>query len=231
MYHVIGRPFPGAPFPGLYVAPAVFAAQMQTLAVAGYHGVTLNQVRGAWRGDGTLPPRPIVLTFDNGYRSQYAHALPVLRDLGWVADENLQLVGLPPRQGGLSERQVRALVAAGWELDTQGFSHADLVRLSPRQLRYQVSVARRVIERRYHVPVNWFCYPSGDYNPTVVAAVKAAGYVGSTTVAPGWARPSDNPYELPRIRVLRDTSPRALLALVAASRRAPRPPVAYPPGA
>jgi hypothetical protein len=71
--------------------------------------VTLNRVRRAWLGDATLPRRPIVLTFDNGYRSQYAHALPVLRRLGWVADENIQLAGLPPRQGGLSERQVRAL--------------------------------------------------------------------------------------------------------------------------
>jgi len=231
MYHVIGQPFPGSRFRGLYVAPTVFALQMRTLAAAGYHAVTLNQVRGAWLGNRTLPHRPIVLTFDNGYHSQYARALPVLRHLGWVADENIQLVGLPPRQGGLSTRQIRALVAAGWELDTQGYSHADLVQLGPRQLRYQVFVARQMIERRYHVPVDWFCYPSGDYDPAVVAAVKAAGYVGSTTVVPGWARPSDNPYELPRIRVLRDTSPRALLTLVADTRRAPLPPAAYPLGA
>ncbi len=204
---------------------------MRTLAAAGYRAVTLNRVRRAWLGDATLPRRPIVLTFDNGYRSQYAHALPVLRRLGWVADENIQLAGLPPRQGGLSEREVRLLVAAGWELDTQGYSHADLVRLDPLQLHYQVFVARRMIERRYHVPVEWFCYPSGDYDSTVVAAVKSAGYIGSTTVVPGWARPTDNLYELPRIRVLRDTSPRALLALVADTRRAPRPPVAYPRGA
>jgi peptidoglycan/xylan/chitin deacetylase (PgdA/CDA1 family) len=231
MYHVIGQPFPGSPFPGLYVTPSVFAAQMQALAAAGFHAVTLDQVRAAWRGAGTLPLRPIVLSFDNGYHSQYSRALPVLRRLGWVADENIQLTGLPPRQGGLSERQVRALVAAGWELDTQGYSHADLVRLDPRQLHYQVSVARYMIQRLYHVPVDWFCYPSGDYDPTVAAAVKAAGYVGSTTVVPGWARPSDNPYELPRIRVLRGTSPPDLLALIADTSRAPRPSAAYPPSA
>jgi peptidoglycan/xylan/chitin deacetylase (PgdA/CDA1 family) len=174
-----------------------------------------------------LPSRPIVLTFDNGYRTQYTHALPVLRRLGWVADENLQLTGLPPAQGGLNDQQVRALVAAGWELDTQGFSHADLVELDPAQLRYQVIVARAVLRRRFHVPVDWFCYPSGDYDPDVIAEVKAAGYVGSTTVVGGWAGPSDDPYRLPRLRVLAGTSPSELLALIANSRKDQQAPVSY----
>jgi peptidoglycan/xylan/chitin deacetylase (PgdA/CDA1 family) len=228
MYHVIGRPFPTSPYPGLYVPADEFAAQMRALAAAGYHAVTLDRVRDAWRGMQTLPPRPILITFDNGYRSQYTRAFRVLRRLGWVADENIQLTGLPPSQGGLTEREVRALVAAGWELDTQGYSHADLVRLGARQLQYQVAVARRTLQRLYHVPVDWFCYPSGDYDPAVVAAVRAAGYLGSTTVVPGWARRSDNPYELPRLRVLGGTSPAALLALVADARSASAPPAAYP---
>ena len=228
MYHVIAPPLVNAPYPGLYVPPAEFAAQMRALALAGYHGVTLDQVRSAWRGTGTLPRKPIVISFDNGYRTQYTEALPVLRRLGWVADENLQLSGLPPKQGGLSETQVRRLIAAGWELDTQGYSHADLIRLDPTQLHYQVAVARTLVRRRYHVRADWFCYPSGHYNATVIAAVKAAGYVGSTTVVLGWARPDNNPYRLPRLRVLGGTSPQTLLNLITGSRYAPAPPAAYP---
>jgi peptidoglycan/xylan/chitin deacetylase (PgdA/CDA1 family) len=228
MYHVIAAPLPTAPYPGLYVRPADFAAQMHALATAGYHAVTLDQVGKAWRGTGTLPPRPIVITFDNGYRTQYTEALPILRRLGWVADENMQLSGLPPSQGGLSSREVRGLIAAGWELDTQGYSHADLVQLDATQLQYQIAVARTAIRRRYHVAADWFCYPSGYYDATVIAAVKAAGYVGSTTVVPGWARRSEDPYRLPRLRVLGDTSPHALLDLIAASRQAQRPPASYP---
>jgi peptidoglycan/xylan/chitin deacetylase (PgdA/CDA1 family) len=231
MYHVIAPAFPTSTFPGLYVPPAEFAAQMRALAAAGYHAVTLDQVRNAWRGTGSLPPRPIVISFDNGYRSQYTQALPILGRLHWVGDENLQLSGLPPRQGGLSRRQVRSLIAAGWEIDTQGWSHANLIGLDTASLHFQVAVARSTIRRRYGVPANWFCYPSGHYDATVIAAVKAAGYVGSTTVWPGWASRSDDPYRLPRLRVLPGTSPHALLDLVAAARDAPRPPGSYPQGA
>lgn len=228
MYHVIAPPPPNAPFPGLYVPAPEFRAQMRALAAGGYRAVTLDELWRAWHGRGTLPSKPIVISFDNGYRTQYTHALPILRRLGWVGDENLQLQGLPPAQGGLSSVQVRRLVAAGWELDTQGISHADLIRLDGRQLRYEVIVARRVIRRRYHVPADWFCYPSGHYDPTVISVVKRAGYRGSTTVVPGWARRGDDPYRLPRLRVLGGTSPQDLLALIAQSRHAPPAPVSYP---
>jgi peptidoglycan/xylan/chitin deacetylase (PgdA/CDA1 family) len=231
MYHVINAPPAGAPFPGLYVLPAQFAEQMQALARAGFHAVTMDQLWASWHEGAPLPPgKPIVLTFDNGYQSQFTQALGVLRRLGWVGVENMQLTGLPPSEGGLSRAQVRGLVAAGWELDTQGFSHADLIALSPSELHYQVAVARAEIQRLYHVGANWFCYPSGHYDATVIAAVRAAGYRGSTTVVPGWAQPGEDPYRLPRLRVLGGTGPGELLSEIAAIRDDPPPPPSYSGG-
>jgi hypothetical protein len=184
MYHVILAPPAGAPFPGLYVTPALFAEQMHALAAAGYHAVTMNQMWDNWHRGTPLPKgKPIVISFDNGYESQYRYALPVLRAMGWVGDENLQLSGLPVSQGGLSKQQVRGLVQA-----------------------------------LYHVHAEWFCYPSGHYDAAVIAAVKGAGFRGSTTVVAGWASPSEDPYRLPRLRVLADTSPASLLAEIAGIR-------------
>jgi peptidoglycan/xylan/chitin deacetylase (PgdA/CDA1 family) len=228
MYHVIAAPPAGAPFPGLYVQPQEFASQMQALKDAGWHPVTLDQLRASWtRGARHPAGKPIVITFDNGYHSQYASALPVLRHMGWVADENIQLSGLPPSQGGLTEPEVQGMVNAGWELDTQGISHADLISLNASQLHYQVVDARQRLQQRYHVPVNWFCYPSGHYNSTVIDTVRAAGFVGSTTVIPGWAGPSSDAYRLPRLRVLGGTSPSALLEQIASTRTASPPPSSY----
>jgi len=228
MYHVIAAPPPGAPYPGLYVPASEFAAQMQALKADGWHAVTLDQLEAYWtRGVSLGPGKPIVLTFDNGYHSQYTEAFPILRRLGWVGNENMQLTGLPPSQGGLTDAQIRAMVAGGWELDTQGISHADLVTLDASELYDQVAVARRTIQRRFHVPVNWFCYPSGDYDATVIAAVRAAGFVGSTTVVPGWAHPSDDPYVLHRLRVLGGTTPAGLLDQIGSTQNDPPPPLSY----
>jgi peptidoglycan/xylan/chitin deacetylase (PgdA/CDA1 family) len=228
MYHVINAPPAGAPFPGLYVSPSELSAQVRALQEAGYHAVTMDQLLANWHEDVPLPAgKPIVLSFDNGYQSQYTQALPILRRYGWVGVENLQLSGLPPSQGGMSEAQIRGLIAAGWELDTQGYSHAELTALSPSALHYQVTVARETLKQHYHVPVNWFCYPSGHYDAAVVAEVKAAGYVGSTTVIPGWASPTLDPFRLPRLRVLGGTSPQELLGLISGTRSSPPPPFAY----
>jgi peptidoglycan/xylan/chitin deacetylase (PgdA/CDA1 family) len=232
MYHVINPPPAGAPYPGLYVPAAEFAAQMQALKAAGWHAVTMNQLEAYWtRGVPLGPGKPIVLSFDNGYQSQYTNALPILRALHWVGVENIQLTGLPTSQGGLSDAQVRGLIAAGWELDTQGISHADLITLGPSELQAQVAGARQTLQQRYRVPVNWFCYPSGHYNATVIAEVKAAGFVGSTTVVPGWASPAEDRYTLPRLRVLGGTSPAELLAQIAGAQSDSPPGGAYPAGA
>jgi peptidoglycan/xylan/chitin deacetylase (PgdA/CDA1 family) len=229
MYHVINPPPAGAPYPGLYVPAGEFAAQMQALKAAGWHAVTMDQLKANWtRGVPLGPGKPIVLSFDNGYTSQYTNALPVLRRLGWVGVENIQLTGLPPSQGGLTEAQVRGLLAAGWELDTQGISHADLITLDASELHYQVTTARQLLQRRYGAPINWFCYPSGHYNPTVIAAVRSAGFVGSTTVTPGWASRADDAFALPRLRVLGGTSPSALLAQIAAAQSDAAPGPSYP---
>src|ERR1700733_13460791 len=119
------------------------------------------------------------------------------------------------------------MVKAGWELDTQGVSHADLVELSGSDLTAQVAGARHTIQQRFHVPVNWFCYPSGQYDATVIDMVKSAGFKGSTTVVPGWASRTSDPYELPRLRIVGGTTPAELLAQIASAQSAPAPPSSY----
>jgi peptidoglycan/xylan/chitin deacetylase (PgdA/CDA1 family) len=228
MYHVINPPPAGAPFPGLYVPAGEFAAQMQALKSAGWHAVTMDQLEANWtRGVPLGPGKPVVVTFDNGYASQYTNALPVLKRLGWAGVENIQLLGLPQSQGGLTDQQVRGLLAAGWELDTQGMSHADLITLDAAGLQYQIAHARQLLRSRYGTAVNWFCYPSGHYDSTVVDAVRAAGFIGSTTVVPGWANRTDDPYRLPRLRVLGGTSGPALLQQIATYEHSSAPPASY----
>lgn len=195
-YHVLGRPRTEVPYPDLYVPRASFRKQMDWLDRQGYEAVTLEQVEEAWYHGGTLPPKPMVLSFDDGYRPQYTFALPTLRKHGWPGVLNLKAEG-----SDLYESNVEAMLAAGWELAAHTIHHSDLTTLEGAALEEEVAGSRKILQREFGVPVKDFCYPSGRFDETVVAAVKAAGYVGATTEIPGFAT-RDHPFELARIEVL-----------------------------
>ena len=124
MYHVIADPPPGAPWPQLYVSPAEFEAQVAWLEQQGFTAVTLSDVWHSWHDGGSLPKRPVVFTFDDGYRSVATKALPILRRRGWPAVLNLKVGNLEP--GSFTESDVRRLLAAGWELGAHTITHPDL---------------------------------------------------------------------------------------------------------
>jgi peptidoglycan/xylan/chitin deacetylase (PgdA/CDA1 family) len=198
MYHVLADPPADAPYPDLFVRTADFSAQMRWLAQHGYHAVTLDTVWSAWHGHGSLPKRPVVLSFDDGYRSDVGVALPVLKSHGSAGVLNLALNSLGPR--GLRPRGIRRLIHAGWEIDAHSLTHRDLTALPDPQLEHEVLGSKGEIRRLFHVPVDFFCYPAGRYNARVVAAVRRSGYLGATTTEYGLARPSDA-YTLDRIRI------------------------------
>jgi len=199
MYHVVAQPYVGAPNPSLYVPRQEFAAQVRWLAANGFRAVTLKQVYNAWHGRGTLPVKPIVFSFDDGYRSQYTNARPVLHTRRWPGVLNLEVANTT-KSWGTRPRMVRAMIAAGWELDAHTLTHPDLTTLDAAELRHQVAGSRAALRNRYHVPVDFFCYPAGRYDARVVAAVRAAGYLGATTVEFGLGRPSE-PFTLARVRI------------------------------
>ena len=201
MYHVIGDPPPGAPYPELYVGRRDFEAQMSWLARHGYKAVTQRDVWNHWHRGGALPPRAIVITFDDGYRSVADRALPSMQARGWPGVLNLTVKNLRV-SGGLSEWRVRMLIAAGWELGSHSLTHPDLTALDNVTLAREIAGSRLMLRSRFGVEVDFFCYPAGRYNRTVIRAVRRAGYLGATTTIEGLARPGQ-PYELNRIRVSR----------------------------
>ncbi len=213
MYHVINDAPPGAPEPELWVPPQRFAAEVRALDGAGYRAVTLDRVLDAWQTGRPLPRKPIVLTFDDGYESQFTRALPLLRKLGWPAVLNLEWKNLGPN--GLPRAQVREMIRAGWELDSHTLTHPDLTTVGPDQLRRELVLSRRYLRRAFGVRVDAFCYPAGRYDAEVQAAVRAAGYRAATTTAPGLAAPDEDRTALPRIRVEATATPADVLARVA----------------
>ncbi|MDX6663673.1 MAG: hypothetical protein QOG09_1775 [Solirubrobacterales bacterium] len=197
MYHVIGEPKPGAALPDLYVSVDDFRSQVDWLDAHGYQAITQSQLEDGWRKRSPLPPKPIVLTFDDGYLGQFTDAMPILRRHDWPGVLNLKATG-----SDLNTGEVRKMIIAGWELASHTINHLDLTQLDPATLRHELADSRAQLRRRFHVAVENFCYPAGRYDASVVAAVKRAGYRGATTTDPGLAS-SRELLTLKRIRINR----------------------------
>jgi peptidoglycan/xylan/chitin deacetylase (PgdA/CDA1 family) len=167
---------------------------MAWLHASGYQAVTLDEVMNAWYHGATLPTKPIVITFDNGYIPQATFAPAVMSRYGWPGVLN------EITAGHLNDGRISHLLSLGWEVDSHSVNHPDLTAISPGAVQSQLVASRQFLRRTFHIPVNSFCYPSNRYNPSVIAAVRAAGYTNATTENSGYATRTD-PYQLNRFEI------------------------------
>lgn len=194
VYHALGLAPAGAPFPGLYVSDSDFKDEMAWLHTNGYQAVTLDEVMRAWYHGGTLPHKPIVVTFDNGYPEQVTFAPAVMAKYGWPGVLN------EITEDHLHPDQIRHVLKYGWEVDSHSLTHPDLTTASASDLHDEVAGSRAFLRHTFHIPVNSFCYPSSRYNAAVIAAVKSAGYTNATTENAGYATSAD-PFLLDRFEI------------------------------
>lgn len=200
MYHVTKAAPAGTPYPELWVSPQDFKGQMNWLADNGYTGITMKRLFEYWDDGYALPGKPVVISFDDGYPSHDKVARPVLAKHGWPGVLFVELNNVGSPDTGFTASMVRDLIAAGWEIDSHTVTHPDLTTIGPERLKFELTASRKRIKREYGVPADFFCYPAGRYNATVVAAVKRAGYRGATTTVQGAGEPG-RPFELKRVRI------------------------------
>jgi peptidoglycan/xylan/chitin deacetylase (PgdA/CDA1 family) len=200
VYHRVEEKPSGPPL--VEMSTRLFAKQMAWLARSGYQAVTLRRVYDSWTGEALLPPKPVVLTFDDGYADQVRNAAPVLRGYHWPAELDLVAgalyTGDDPPAGSLTPEMVQGLLDDGWGLESHSVSHLDLTRLWGRRLRHELVDSRTRLERLFDVQVDFFCYPGGIYDRRVKLAARRAGYLAATGTRYGAATPRDL-FSLPRI--------------------------------
>jgi peptidoglycan/xylan/chitin deacetylase (PgdA/CDA1 family) len=206
MYHLIGDPPPGAPYPGLYVSAASFDAQMQALHDAGWHPITGAELGAALAADRPVPARSIVITFDDGYIDNYTTALPILQHYGFLATFS---VVARASIHMMTPDQLAALARAGMEIGNHTLNHRNVSRLHGLKLDQQIMGGADRIEgelasRGLSCDLRTFVYPSGHVGPDAVSLLGRLGYTDAFTEVPGWAViGQSDPLQLPRIRVSR----------------------------
>jgi peptidoglycan/xylan/chitin deacetylase (PgdA/CDA1 family) len=208
MYHQVGEFERPASHRVLYSDVGRFRAQMRFLKWAGFQVIGLDHAcRGLFEG-AALPPRPVVLSFDDGYENFERHAWPVLHELGYPCSVFVVTgqLGGPARWLGdgaqsaplMDPATVRRLHREGVDFGSHTQSHARLSTLPDAQLRAEVRDSKATLEDLLGAPVPHFCYPYGDYDRRARDASVEAGYRAALTCIRGAANLADNPHEIPR---------------------------------
>ncbi len=204
MYHYISVPPPDADIyrRDLSVTPANFEQQLRYLIDNGYTTITLKDLVYHLTLGYPLPERPVILTFDDGYRDNFLHAYRLLRRFDSVGtffivtgfiDEN--------RSEYLTWGQVRVMHQGGMAFGSHSFTHPDLRGQSVDYLVWQILGSQQAIEERIGEAVRFFSYPAGSYDQQVIDVLRSAGFWAAVTTRPSDLHTSDGLFELDRIRV------------------------------
>jgi peptidoglycan/xylan/chitin deacetylase (PgdA/CDA1 family) len=222
MYHRINVVKPSTPAAsrGLTVHPADFARQMRWLKRHGYHTITQRDLFEALMCGRRLGPRPILITFDDGYRDVFFKASPVLKRLGMRATAYVVSGRISGRDPSfLTWPLLHALERRGIEIGSHTVAHHDMTSLSDAQMLEDLTSSRRALERKLGHRVPWLAYPFGAYNERVERLTRQAGYKLAVTTRAGTVQSARQPFALPRLRVLDSTGVRGLAGLLGASAR------------
>ena len=211
LYHKLGRPPRGARVPGQYVSPKLFGKHLGYLVRQGYQTVSLLDLVAEGR---PLPARPVVITFDDGYRCLYEHAVPALVERGFTATVFLvagavggsntweQEIG-DAAEPMLGLTEISEMRRAGIEFGSHTWSHARLTGLPEEEAAREIRGSRLRLEEALREACRSFAYPYGDWDERVREMVAAAGYEAACTTVRAAARPGDDPLALPRINIRR----------------------------
>ncbi len=184
------------------VPPVDFERQMRYLADEGYTAVTLAALVDHMTAGKPLPPKPVVITLDDGYADNYTAALPILKKYGLRATVFVVTDFLDERPY-LTWDEVKALRAAGIEIGSHTLHHRDLTTLPPDERARDLQLSKEGLEWRLDAPVQFLAYPFGSYDAATEAALKKAGYRAAVGTAVGLNRPGDDVYALKRINIPR----------------------------
>src|SRR5882762_4356265 len=180
-------------YPGTEITPAAFEAQMKGLKDRGITVIPMQDLLAWKRSEKNIPPRCAVVTFDDGWKSQYEVAWPIMKKYGYPFTMFIYTEGVRGGSLGGGEaitwEQLADMRDAGIDIQAHSETHQDLrkpydkiakKKLSPPEyeqwLQNEVGRCKDTLEQRLGIKVNCFAVPYGFYNQHVKDVAKNAGY-------------------------------------------------------
>ena len=185
----------------LTVSTTEFETQMAWLEGNGYQTITVSELLDFLEGKGSLPERPVLITFDDGYIDNYQCAFPILKKHNMKACIFLisEYISLYPNY--LTWEQLTEMQASGIEFGSHTVDHNVLTELSPNSVNHELADSKSVLEKRLGRRVDVLAYPCGFTNEYIKSRVNFSGYRAAFTVNLGNVHPGDDLYALNRVPI------------------------------
>ena len=218
MYHRITDGVPAGTRHGTYVTKKDFERQLASLERRRRTPLTFVQMKEILEGKRSLPDRPIMITFDDGYEDNYLNAFPLLRSYSFSATVFLlgnrsltknewDTIHGEPVAGLLTDSQIKEMYAGGIEFGAHSMTHKMLTEIPLSEAETEIRRSKAELEQRLGVPVISFAYPYGRVNERVKHIARDAGYVFGAASDSGPRNFWKDSFEIRRIQVFPNTSP------------------------
>lgn len=208
MYHYVSEPPPDSDIyrTDLSVTPEMFRRQMAFLSENGYTPVDLYTLSLAIVNRATLPEKPVVLTFDDGYLDMYDHVFPVLQEYGFTGTFFIISDFIDQeREGYMTWDMITEMAEEGHRIESHSKTHPDMTRKSRDGMIHEILGAQETIAAHTGARPRYFCYPGGTYNDETIAVLEELDYWGAVTTKNGTWHGFDDRFEWRRVRIRNTT--------------------------
>lgn len=184
----------------LAVPVADFDSQMAYLVDNGYIAITPDALLSALEGELELPPKPMLITFDDGYTDNYENAFPILQKYGLRATIFI-IPAFVGKSGYMTWDELKEMEENGITMQSHTLNHIALEELPDDGLRVELLNSKRIMEEKLGHAVDFVAYPTGTYNLHIAAIAKEVGYKGAFTIKYGNVDLGSNLFALERVPI------------------------------
>ncbi len=181
-----------------FIEPAWLEKHLQFLKDNGFHGIHFSDLADYFERGAPLPSRPVIISFDDGYKDTFLYAAPLLLKYNMTATVFV-ITNSVGRAAYMTWDQIKQLQAAGCEIGSHSLWHPYLAK--SKKAEREIIESKKILEEKLGVAVTAFAYPYGDYNTRIENIVKAAGYKTGRSFSTGAGISKENLFHVPVVRV------------------------------
>lgn len=185
----------------LSVPLADFEQHMKWLKEYGYTSITPEELYDFIVSGSQLPEKPVLITFDDGYKDNYTNAYPIMKKYGFKGTIFVVTGFLGVYDNYMTWEQAKELADNGFSIESHTYSHKSMTEASDEEISKELTKSRDTIKNKLGIEADFMAYPTGTYNLHIAELVQKAGYKGAFTIKYDNVSRESNVYALERVPI------------------------------